>query len=163
VDLERKDCRIRAIRAASEHLRRGGSLLVFPAGAIEPDPALGALDARTAFMNWSASIDLFARSNPLTQIIPVLISGVLNPRAQTSFLAHLRTRKEEREWLGATLQLVLPWYRNVHAEIRFGRAVVAGSSLRRASPRVATDLVIAEMQDLLASSWRGQGRRQRHR
>jgi 1-acyl-sn-glycerol-3-phosphate acyltransferase len=149
VDLENKDRRHSAIRAAAEHLRQGGALLTFPAGTIEPDPALHALDTKTAFMNWSASIDLLARFAPQTRIVPVLISGVLNPRAQTSLVTRLRSRQQDREWLGATLQLLLPRYKQVHAEIRFGEPLVAGALPRHDSLGTATDAVVAAMRNLL--------------
>src|ERR687890_1659026 len=50
-------------RAAARHLRGGGSVLTFPGGRIEPDPAVlpGAVEALD---RWSASADLFARLIP---------------------------------------------------------------------------------------------------
>jgi len=151
VDLQRKERHLRAIRTAAEHLRQGGSLLTFPAGAIEPDPALRTLDTQTAFTNWSTSIDLLARLAPQTRIVPVLISGVLNPRAQASVLTRIRSRQQDREWLGATLQLLVPRYQQVHAEVRFGEPLCAGALPGPERARGATDAVVAAMRRLLQS------------
>src|ERR671917_1791312 len=48
------------VRAAARHLRSGGSVLTFPGGRIEPDPAIlpGAV---RALDRWSSSAALFAR------------------------------------------------------------------------------------------------------
>jgi hypothetical protein len=51
--------RLGAVRAAARHLRGGGALLNFPAGRMEPDPAVmpGAVEV---LGRWSANVDLFA-------------------------------------------------------------------------------------------------------
>jgi 1-acyl-sn-glycerol-3-phosphate acyltransferase len=152
VDPEKKVRSPGAIRAAAEHLRQGGALLTFPAGAIEPDPALHTLDPETAFANWSAGVDLLVRMCPQTRIVPVLISGVLNRRAQASLLVRLRRKQQDREWLGATLQLLLPWFKQVHAEIRFGAPLLTGAVPRHDSVRTATSELVAAMRCLLVSS-----------
>jgi 1-acyl-sn-glycerol-3-phosphate acyltransferase len=106
------------VRAASRHLQQGGALLTFPAGKIEPDPAVlpGAV---AALADWSASIALFTRLAPATTVIPVLVSGVLSPRAQQHPLRYLRRTRKDREWLAAMLQLIVPAYQPVDVNVTF--------------------------------------------
>jgi putative hemolysin len=119
------------VRTATRHLRDGGAVLTFPGGRIEPDPAVlpGAVEALD---RWSASVDLFARLVPGLAIIPVIVSGVLSPAALRNPLTRLRRRKEDREWLAATLQMMTPALRNVTTRVAFGQPVRARDSSGRA-------------------------------
>ena len=135
-------------RAATRHLRDGGAVLTFPGGRIEPDPAVlpGAL---RALDRWSSSADLFARLTPGLVIVPVVVSGVLSPSALRNPLIHLRRRRREREWLAATLQMLVPALRNVDARVHFGRPI-------HAEPGAAVGVaVIEETQRLIESRMTG--------
>jgi hypothetical protein len=124
------------VRTATRHLRGGGAALTFPGGKIEPDPAVlpGAVEA---LEHWSASVDLFARLVPNLVVVPVIVSGVLSPTALRSPLTYLRRRKEDREWLAATFQMMTPALRNVTTRIAFGRPVHADGSVGGAVSQVA--------------------------
>lgn len=117
-----------AIRAVTAHLRNGGALLTFPAGHIEPDPAV-LPGARASLQDWSESIALFARLAPATQIVPVLVSGVLSTRAQRTPLRLLRRTKKDQEWLAATLQIMIPAYRPACVQVAFGPPLLASKLL----------------------------------
>ena len=81
------------IRAVASHLRAGGSLLNFPGGNIEPDPALHS-DAANCLQNWSDSFDLLARLVPELTIVPAVTSGVISyERAAASALAPVSHRQ----------------------------------------------------------------------
>ncbi len=110
------------VRAATRHLRDGGAVLTFPGGRIEPDPTVlpGAVEA---LERWSASVDLFARIVPGLTIVPAIVSGVLSPAALRNPLIFLRRRREDREWLAATLQMMIPVLRNVTTRVAFGQPV----------------------------------------
>lgn len=97
--------RMRAVRQVSSHLRAGSAALTFPAGKIEPDPAVhtGALDALN---NWTDSSGIFMRFVPDLQIVPVLVSGVIWERAARHWLTRFKHTREEREKLAAALQLL---------------------------------------------------------
>ena len=112
------------VRAAARHLRGGGTVLTFPGGRIEPDPAVlpGAVEALEF---WSSSADLFARLTPGLAVVPVVVSGMISPSALRIPLTRLRRRKRDREWLAATLQMLIPALRNVHARVQFGRPIYA--------------------------------------
>ena len=115
------------VRAATRHLRGGGAVLTFPGGKIEPDPAVlpGAVEA---LEQWSASVDLFARLVPNLVIVPTIVSGVLSPTPLRNPLTFLRRRKEDRERLAATIQMLTPGVYDVAVRVEFGRPVRAGDS-----------------------------------
>jgi hypothetical protein len=118
------------IRAAARHLRKSGAVLTFPGGKIEPDPAVlpGAVEA---LERWSASVDLFARLVPELAVVPVIVSGVLSPTSLRNPLTFLRRRREDREWLAATLQMMTPGLYDVTVKVSFGQPVRAGDSSDR--------------------------------
>jgi 1-acyl-sn-glycerol-3-phosphate acyltransferase len=129
------------VRAAARHLRGGGAVLTFPGGRIEPDPAVlpGAVEALN---RWSSSADLFARLIPALEVVPVVVSGVISPSALRNPLIHLRRRKRDREWLAATLQMLVPALRNVDARVEFGSPIYA-------EPGALGDAVIEETRRLM--------------
>jgi hypothetical protein len=98
--------RFAAMRRAIDHLRAGGALLTFPAGEIEPDPAVlpGAV---RALDRWSGSSINFLRFVPDITVVPIIVTGVLAPRAQRNPLTLLRRRPADREKLAATLQVLV--------------------------------------------------------
>jgi 1-acyl-sn-glycerol-3-phosphate acyltransferase len=132
------------VRAAARHLRGGGTVLTFPGGRIEPDPAVlpGAVEALD---RWSASADLFARLIPALEVVPVVVSGVISPSALGNPLIHVRRRRRDREWLAATLQVLVPALRNVDATVEFGRPI-------HAEPGAVGDAVIEETRRLMERS-----------
>jgi Trp operon repressor len=117
--------RMRAVRQAANHLRQGGALLTFPAGQIEPDPEIypGALES---LQDWTDSAGVFIRFAPETKIVPVLVSGVLWEQAVKSPLTRLKKTRNEREKLGAALQLLAHILFNaqpLRIIIQFGRPI----------------------------------------
>ena len=99
--------RLAAVRRAVDHLRGGGALLTFPAGEIEPDPEVlpGAVQALS---RWSDSSLRFLRFVPDCIVVPLLVSGVLQPRAQHARLVRVvHRRREDRERFAAMLQVLV--------------------------------------------------------
>jgi 1-acyl-sn-glycerol-3-phosphate acyltransferase len=109
----------RVLREAARHLRSGGALLTFPAGAIEPDPALHA-DAADSLARWSDSPAFFTRLEPGLVVVPALVSGVLSPRVLRNPLVRRYRGRERREWVAATLQVMFRRYQDVTATVAFG-------------------------------------------
>jgi 1-acyl-sn-glycerol-3-phosphate acyltransferase len=114
------------VRAAARHLRDGRAVLTFPGGTIEPDPAVlpGAVESLD---RWSSSADLFARLVPDLTVVPVVVSGVISSSALRIPLIRLRRRRRDREWLAATLQMLIPALRNVNIRVEFGDPIYAGN------------------------------------
>jgi len=97
--------RMGAVKKAAAHLRAGGALLTFPAGQIEPDAEVypGALEALNG---WTDSAGVFLRFAPETKIVPTFVTGVLWEKAVKHPLTKIKKTKDERERLGAALQLL---------------------------------------------------------
>jgi len=139
------------VRSVTQQLRQGGCVLTFPAGKIEPDPAL-LPGAAAALEGWSDSIGLFARLAPAAQIVPVLVSGVFSPAALHSPLVRLRRKQAERERFAAMLQVVAPRRYPVRVTVTVGQPLLASDLLARSSPAGVKQAVVAKMRVLLATS-----------
>ncbi|HMP40679.1 MAG TPA: 1-acyl-sn-glycerol-3-phosphate acyltransferase [Roseiflexaceae bacterium] len=121
------------IRLAAAQLRRGGALLTFPAGSIEPDPAVRR-DARTSLTRWATSTALFARLAPQTIVLPAVVSGVISASAQRNPVIRMLPTQKERDWAAATLQVLLPSYRDTDTKVVFGAGIPATQLLELGSP-----------------------------
>ena len=117
VDAERPEA---ALRAALRHLRAGGSLLLYPRGEIEADPALDLERALASLPDWSRSIDLFARHVPDLAIVPVATGGVLSRRALRNPLLRLYKDRDQRHFLAATFQMMFAFYRDPVISVAMG-------------------------------------------
>ena len=148
--------RIEVLRSVGAHLRAGGAVLTFPGGEIEPDPAVlpGSVESLD---RWSSSIGVFVRLMATTRIIPVIVSGVLAPKATFHPITRIRRLAKDRERLGATLQIlssvVFPrlwpdlWHVSVH--VRFAPPINAADLIALHDPRAITDAVIAQLKPFL--------------
>ena len=128
-----------AFRKAEAHLKSGGALLTFPAGRIEPDVTVhqGACES---LASWSHSVAALKRRVPETELLPAFVRGVISAKAVNNpFLRYLKDQKE-RDWAGATLQIVCPAYRKVDAKVDFG------------APTDCFEGVIAQMREFIHRS-----------
>jgi Trp operon repressor len=76
--------------------------------------------------DWTDSAGVFIRFAPETKIVPVLVSGVLWEQAVKSPLTRLKKTRNEREKLGAALQLLAHILFNaqpLRIIIQFGRPI----------------------------------------
>ena len=142
------------VRSVTHHLRGGGCILTFPAGKIEPDPAV-LPGAGRSLEEWSDSIGLFARLAPAAQIVPVLVSGVFSACSLHSPLARMRRSQKDRERFAAMLQVAAPRLYPVQVTVALGSPLHAGDLLTRATSAGVKAAVVAEMRQLLACSPRG--------
>jgi putative hemolysin len=138
------NARALALRQAIAHLRQGGALLTFPAGTIEPDPAIRG--AALSEADWSSSIDLLARAVPGLAIIPAAVGGVISPKALRHPLSRWFDCQTDREWAAATLQVLFARYRDTHTRLVLGAPIEASKIARGAAGRS----VILQMNKLLA-------------
>lgn len=136
--------RLGLIRSVTRHLRARGAVLTFPGGTIEPDPA-AMVGASAALDTWSESIALFARLADNLAIVPAIVSGVQSARALSHPLTRLRRSQKDREWLGATLQIVFPRLRNATARLAFGAPVV----VQRGHAEEASEVALATARRLI--------------
>lgn len=136
---EAGNCAERAtgLRRARRHLLRGGVLLHFGAGRIEPDPAF-APEHLPRLLRWGPGTGALVRGAGAAQglVIAALVSGVHSPRAKRLLV----TRVAERFGLTTLcplLQIAIPRYHDVKARVSFSEPQVArtwaGSDLEDAT------------------------------
>lgn len=116
--------RMGAVRTAARHLHEGGTLLTFPAGKIEPDPARRATALRS-LDDWSRSLDLFARLVPDLQTVPMAASHVISEDALRNPLVQLYRTEARRDWVAATLMVLFAPYRRVRVQLQVGQVIQA--------------------------------------
>ena len=115
--------RLSAFRNIVSRLRAGDTVLVFPAGGLELDPALSRVAALASLTTWSRSIELLARLADGTLIAPAAISGVVSHAAFDHPLAKRREVLKERQRVATLLQLALPSFKPGRVSIRFGAPI----------------------------------------
>jgi hypothetical protein len=130
---ERPEQRLSALRGISIHLRDGGAMLTFPAGAIEPDPHLRPR-AALRLRGWQDRLPVMARIAHDVPIVPAVVRGVLSPAAQRNPITRLRRLPYDRSWLGSVLQTLWPPYQQVTVQVAFGLPIMGNG-------RADTDLV----------------------
>ncbi|NMC14563.1 MAG: hypothetical protein GYA34_16955 [Chloroflexi bacterium] len=97
--------RMLAIREGIRHLQKGGALLIFPSGNLDPDPAVlpGANESLT---RWSSSLEIILRKAPQTNVLITIVSGVLSQSCIQHPLTRLRKGFRERQKLAEFLQVI---------------------------------------------------------
>jgi 1-acyl-sn-glycerol-3-phosphate acyltransferase len=119
--------RLSAIRGIISRLRAGETVIVFPAGSLELDPAFSRDAATASLTTWSRSIELIARLARDTVVVPAAVSGVVSRSAFDHPLARRRGVFKERQRMATLLQLGLPGHRANRVHISFG-APIAGDT-----------------------------------
>lgn len=72
--------RTNAVRETIRLLERGGCLVIFATGLIDPDPEVwGEEAANLEIEGWSSSLELFMKKVPETKLVVTIASGVLDP------------------------------------------------------------------------------------
>ena len=120
--------RLSTIRRIVMALRRGETVVVFPAGGLELDPALSRDAALASLATWSRSIELLARLARDTLVVPAAVRGVVSRPAFDHPLARRRAPVKERQRVATLLQLALPAYRSHRVRITFGVPIAPGGT-----------------------------------
>src|SRR5437879_4052371 len=97
--------RLLAFRGIVSRLCAGDTVLVFPAGGLELDPALSRDAALASLETWSRSIELLARVAAGTLVVPAAVRGVVSRSAFDHPLAKRRGVFNERQRMATLLQL----------------------------------------------------------
>jgi len=143
--------RMTLVRQVSAHLRAGGAALTFPAGRIEPDPAVypGAIES---LADWTDSVGVFLRLAPQTAVLPVLVRGVIWGKiAHHPLLRMVKRQREEREKLVAAMQLLahVAFRRSdVHVEVHIGQPVYV-HQLAANNTALLHQAIVAAMKELI--------------
>ena len=97
--------RVLVLRDIIRRLEEGFSLLIFPSGSLEPDPAL-LPGAEESLCSWSHSLDLILRKVPQTQVQVTIISGVLSRSALNHPLSKLFKDLKQRQKVAEAIQIM---------------------------------------------------------
>jgi hypothetical protein len=121
--------RMQVIREVIRHLKRGGAILIFPRGSIEPDPAfMPHPDAE--FDHWSRSLEIFIKRVPQTQVLVTIVSDVISKAVIRHPITWFRKSRADRQRLAFIYQMI--------------RQMIAGKELFGLTPRVTFgDLITA--------------------
>jgi hypothetical protein len=96
--------RMKTVRDTIRHLKTGGSVLVFPRGNVEPDPAVSP-GAEQSLAGWSPSIELFLRRVPETTTVVAIASGILSKRWFKNPIINLWKKYEQRQKVAEIFQV----------------------------------------------------------
>jgi muconolactone delta-isomerase len=112
----RASARGRGLRQALQHLRRGGALLQFGAGCIEPDPAFHS--EPSCILPWQTGTGALAAAalRASGRVAVAVVSGVHSRRAKRSLLVRAAEARGVTT-LAVLLQLALPYYSTTHVRI----------------------------------------------
>ena len=117
--------RMSAFRSVVGELKAGRAALTFPAGKIEPDPAVRKADAVTSLKTWGESIGLLVRLLPNLAVVPAIVSGIYWPSIYDHPLVRRRADWTERDRLAAALQIIAAGIRRKTVNLAFGPALPA--------------------------------------
>ena len=142
--------RMTLVRQVSAHLKKGGAILTFPAGHIEPDPDVypGAVES---LKEWTDSVGVFIRMAPEAAILPVLVRNVVAKKYAKNWLLRIKKTKEEKEKLATALQLlgmVIFNEKPVTATIQIGKPIYT-KELGTTETEAIHQAVLAEMKNLI--------------
>ncbi len=96
--------RLQTVRTTIRHLQNGGSVLVFPRGDVEPDPAISP-GAEQSLAGWSSSIELFLRRVPQTTSVVAIASGILSQSWYRNPVINLWKKYEQRQKMAEIFQV----------------------------------------------------------
>ncbi len=145
--------RATALRAALRHLGTGGTLLTFPGGHIDADPAIMP-GAEEELERWSPSIDLMLRHVPACAVLVAMVSGVVAPACYHNLLTRLRRRAEDRRRLAEVIQisgqLLLGRTVSLVPRVSFCTPVTVSGLATRDEAASATQAIIARAHEAMA-------------
>ena len=107
--LPRQNLQVRmlAMRQAMRHLEKGGALLLFARGGIDPDPSFMALEeAQRELTKWSRSLEIFVGRVPQARIVTSIVSKVVHPAYMHHPLTWLRKNRPDRQRLAMMVQII---------------------------------------------------------
>ncbi len=144
--------RMAAVRAGVRQLRAGGLLFIFPGGIVDPDPAV-IPGAAQALQRWSPSLELFLRRASETQVVPIVVSGVLSSAWLRSSVTRLRQEAKDRQKVAEAFQvaqqLLFRGSLRTSPLVTFGPPLAAGELLRPDAPVRPLQAIVEHQRTLL--------------
>jgi hypothetical protein len=116
--------RMNAVRQSIRCLQSGGTLMLFPTGLVDPDPAFMP-GAELALNGWSQSLEFFIRKVPETRILPAIVSEVIEPKYMNNFFARrqktVRSRQKVAEYFEIVQLMVIQRDLGLASRVSFGQ------------------------------------------
>jgi hypothetical protein len=134
-----------ALRESVRHLKQGKSILMFPRGQMEDDPALYLESAIESLDEWSPSIEFFVKHVPDLQVIPFAVGGVIPRNALNNTIIKRYKDRNNRHFLAATFQLMFQYYRDPIVSIFYGD-ILADESATLENVQVQMQYLLKEVQ-----------------
>jgi len=145
--------RAAVVRAAIHHLTYGGTILLFPSGQLEPDPA-SLLGASESIETWSRSVELLLRAVPATHLVTAIVSHVLLPQFLQHPLAQYRRNPKDQqrvaEFFQTIYQMLFPKRFRPTPHLTFSEPVCAAILQQQAGKKL-TPTILTQVQRLLES------------
>jgi hypothetical protein len=142
--------RMTVIRSTIRHLVKGGAVLIFPSGYIDPDPAV-LPGAAEALKRWSRSLEIILKRVPQTHVLVTIVSGMLAPQCIHNPLVrlqkHLRDQLKLAEFIQVIQQMALNRQFTLTPRITFGDPIPTQDLLRQdQSPDLIPKIIAAAHQ-----------------
>ena len=110
-----------AMRQTLKLLKQQNTILLFPRGEMEPDPAIYPNEAIASLNDWSSSLETLIKRVPNATLLPVAISGVVSQKSMRHPLTRLYRNPAYRDYMAATLQLIAPQRFDIDVQVRYGK------------------------------------------
>jgi len=138
-------------------LKAGESVIIFPRGSLEPDPAL-AQGTLESLKSWSESVGVFLSKVPEARLLPLLISQTVAPRVWKSlFVTWAKTPKRRHQMAMITqfaMQRLHPgtdW--KIPIRVQVGNAYDPRELSNTLDPREINNSIQQVMTELLLSAY----------
>jgi hypothetical protein len=143
------------MRTIINKLKAGETVILFPRGLLEPDPALipGALQSIKA---WSQSVGVFLAKVPEARLLPLLISQTVAPKAWKSLFVTWSKTPMRRHQIAMITQFAMQRLRSgkqwkVPLRVQVGNVYDPKELSNSLDPREINESVQQAMSDLLLS------------
>lgn len=148
------DRNIVALRKTIQHLRSDGIVLIFPTGHADPDPDYME-GAHRRFEDWSESIALIMRRVPETRLVPVIVSGIIQPKFINHPLARRQPELVPRMRVAGFFQIYSQFRSEnrpplSHPRVTFGEPIDGETLAKQLGKKKQMSLIIKKGQALLA-------------
>lgn len=87
--------RVEVLRKSIQHLRKGGALVYFGAGHLEPDPAVFK-GSEKMIDQWQPGLNFLLDHAPDTRLVQAIVSSVITPEWAETRFRHLRRKEVDR-------------------------------------------------------------------
>jgi len=144
------------LRNAIRQLREGGTVLLFPSGRVDPDPAVFP-SAWRSIDDWSPSVGKLLEKVPATRLLVSVVSGVLAAECMNNPLVRLRKGTWEKrrlaEYIQIIQQLLLGRRYPLEPLVSFGEALTLAEIRLEEKVEDAMQAVRAHAKRVMEANW----------